>query len=59
MLRRDSPESPLSMAFWICLPVVWSALASMVAMAEVEITTGARVSDGTRAGSQMRFLGWC
>ena len=35
MLRRDSPESPLSIAFWICLPVLNSVLPSMVAMVKV------------------------
>lgn len=33
-LRRPSAESPLSIAFVICLPVLCSVLASMVAMAE-------------------------
>lgn len=35
MLRRDSPESPLSIAFWICLPVLNSVLPSIVAMVKV------------------------
>lgn len=33
-LRIESAESPLSIAFEICLPVLWSVLPSMVAVGE-------------------------
>jgi hypothetical protein len=35
MLRSESPESPLSIAFWICLPVLNSVLPSMVVIVKV------------------------